>query len=266
VVVVAVLVELATPDVSPGLPLAVAPVEPEPAPIEVVLPDVVEPLVSAVLAEPLVLPDPVVPAVLEVSLPVVAPPAVDGVVVALGSVVVLEVLEEVEGVPVSSRLVQAPRETAATSARAAHEVRDAFIGKLLEGVVEVEGRLAPPSRHSRHASTPVCQPRPQDFVGQTQAQAQRSPRSAGVLLVCFITLSAAVPLSVLPLSGVPASSGCMSALGVPAAAGLASVALPLSRVAGFGFLSGFMMAPSRWVGATLGRWRGRAVSGNPPAL
>ena len=139
--VVAVLVELATPDVSPGLPLAV---EPEPAPIELVLPDVVEPLVSAVLAEPLVLPDPVVPAVLDVSLPVVAPPdAVDGVVPALGSVVVvLEVLEEVEGVAVSSRLVQAPRETAATSARAAHEVRDAFIRKLLEGLLwTFKGRL-----------------------------------------------------------------------------------------------------------------------------
>lgn len=138
------LVELATPDVSPGLPLAV---EPEPAPIELVLPDVVEPLVSAVLAEPLVPPEPVVPvvpAVLEVSLPVVAPPdAVDGVVPALGSVVVvLEVLEEVEGVAVSSRLVQAPRETAATSARAAHEVRDAFIRKLLEGLLwTFKGRL-----------------------------------------------------------------------------------------------------------------------------
>lgn len=129
-VVVAVLVELATPDVSPGLPLAVAPpVEPEPAPIEVVLPDVVEPLVSAVLDEPLLLPDPLVPAVLDVSLPVVALPEVDGVVV------VLEELEEVVGVAASSRLVQAPRETAATSARAAHEVRDAFIRKLLEGMV-----------------------------------------------------------------------------------------------------------------------------------
>lgn len=146
--VVAVLVELATPDVSPGLPLAVEPelVEPEPAPIELVLPDVVEPLVSAVLADPLVPPEPVVPAVLEVSLPVVAPPdAVDGVVLVLGSVVVvLEVLEEVEGVAVSSRLVQAPRETAATSARAAHEVRDAFIRKLLEGLLwTFKGRLSP---------------------------------------------------------------------------------------------------------------------------
>jgi hypothetical protein len=127
VVVVAVLVELETPDVSPGVPLAVAPVVPEPvapepvvdpepeAPIELVLP--------GVPVEPLAL----------VSLPVVALPEVDGVVVTLRSVVVLEVLDEVVGVAASSRLVQAPRETAATSARAAHEVRDAFIGKLLEG-------------------------------------------------------------------------------------------------------------------------------------
>lgn len=134
VVVVAVLVELETPDVSPGVPLAVAPepvdpepvVEPEPgAPIELVLPGVpVEPLVPAVLP-----------------LPVVAPPDVDGVVVTLRSVVV-DVLDEVVGVAVSSRLVQAPRETAATSARAAHEVRDAFIGKLLEGMLWTFERTA----------------------------------------------------------------------------------------------------------------------------
>ena len=44
-----------------------------------------------------------------------------------------ELDEDVVGVPVSSRLVQAPSEMAAMSASAAHEVRDAFIGKLLEG-------------------------------------------------------------------------------------------------------------------------------------
>lgn len=87
------------------------------APIELVLPVVpVEPLV------------PPVPAVLDVSLPAVGA----GVVVTLFSVVVLDVLDDVDGVAVSSRLVQAPRETAATNARAAHEVRDAFIRKLLE--------------------------------------------------------------------------------------------------------------------------------------
>jgi hypothetical protein len=123
-VVVAVLVELETPEVSPGVPLAVAPVEPEP----VVEPELVDPEPEAPIE--LVLPgvpvEPLVPAVLP--LPVVALPEVEGVVVALRSVVVLEVLDDVVGVPASSRLVQAPRETAATSARAAHVVRDAFIG------------------------------------------------------------------------------------------------------------------------------------------
>ncbi|MDP3823004.1 MAG: hypothetical protein Q8R33_16145 [Burkholderiales bacterium] len=131
--VVAVLVELETPDVSPGVPLAVAPpegVEPEPgAPMELVLPGV-----------PV---EPVVPAVLEVSLPAAGGA---GVVVTLFSVVVLDVLDDVVGVAVSSRLVQAPRETAATSAKAAHEVRDALIRKLLEGLLSGrwKGRLAPP--------------------------------------------------------------------------------------------------------------------------
>jgi len=133
VVVVAVLVELETPDVSPGLPLAVAPpgeVVPG-APMELVLP-----------VEPVVLPLLPVPAVLEVSLPAAGGV---GVVVTLFSVVVVEVLDEVVGVAVSSRLVQAPRDTAATSAIAAHEVRDAFIRKLLEVVVWTwKGRLAPP--------------------------------------------------------------------------------------------------------------------------
>lgn len=119
------LVELDTPDVSPGVPLAVAPpeeVEPG-APMELVLPGV--------------------PAVLEVSLPAAGGA---GVVVTLFSVVVLEVLDEVVGVAVSSRLVQAPRDTAATSASAAHEVRDALIRKLLEGLLSgrSKGRLTPP--------------------------------------------------------------------------------------------------------------------------
>lgn len=91
------------------------------APIEVVPPEAP--------VEPLVLP---VPAVLDVSLP--AGGGV-GVVVALFSVVVVVVEDDVVGVGVWSRLVQAPRETAATSASAAHAVRDAFIGKLLEGDV-----------------------------------------------------------------------------------------------------------------------------------
>jgi hypothetical protein len=71
------------------------------------------------------------PAVLEVSLPAAGGA---GVVVTLFSVVVLDVLDVV-GVVVASRLVQAPRETAATSARAAHEVRDAFIRNSLRDVV-----------------------------------------------------------------------------------------------------------------------------------
>lgn len=116
---VAVLVEFATPEVSLELPPAVLPepdVEPE-APIELVLPDV-PPLVDVSLPDVV---EPLVPGV--VLPPAVLPPA---------GVLVLDELVEVEGVvAVSSRLVQAPRETAATSASAAHVVRDAFIGKLL---------------------------------------------------------------------------------------------------------------------------------------
>ncbi len=83
------LVDGDTPDVS-ALPPLIPEVEPEPAPIELVLPGV------AVLSE-------------------------DGVVV-------LEELDEVAGVgAVSTRLLQAPRDTAATSAKAAHEVMDALI-------------------------------------------------------------------------------------------------------------------------------------------
>jgi hypothetical protein len=127
VVVVAVLVELDTPDVSLELPPAVLPepvvpepdVEPE-APIELVLPLPVEPPVEPPLPAvvlPLVEPEPLVPGV-------VLPPAV----LPVAGVLVLDELVEVEGeVPASSRLVQAPRETAATSASAAHVVRDAFI-------------------------------------------------------------------------------------------------------------------------------------------
>jgi hypothetical protein len=56
-----------------------------------------------------------------------------GVVVLGAGVVVLDELEDdVVGVGASSRLVQAPSETAATSASAAHDVRDAFIRKLLK--------------------------------------------------------------------------------------------------------------------------------------
>jgi hypothetical protein len=134
--VVAVLVELATPEVSPAVPLAVAPVEPvaepdvvEPGPpIELVLPGVVEPLPVVEDVPTLALP--------EVPLGVVLPMALvlPGVLVLPdGEVVVLEELDDVVGVALSSRLVQAPRETAATSASAAHVVRDAFIGTLLEG-------------------------------------------------------------------------------------------------------------------------------------
>jgi len=107
VVVVLLLVELVTPPVLPGA-----------APMELVLP--VEPAAGV----------PLVPAVLEVSLLVAGGV---GVVDTLFSVVVLVVLEVV-GV-VASRLVQAPRETAATSARAAHEVRDAFIRNSLRGML-----------------------------------------------------------------------------------------------------------------------------------
>lgn len=82
------------------------------------------------------------------SLPLVVPPEapmelvlpgtdvllLEGDVSVLGAgVVELEEFDEVVGVGLSVRFVQAPSETAATSARAAHEVRDAFIRKLLEG-------------------------------------------------------------------------------------------------------------------------------------
>jgi hypothetical protein len=122
-VVVAVLVELATPDVSLELPPAVLPeVEPAGPPIELVLPDV--PPLPAVEDVPML-------ALPEVPLFVLPPmalvlPGVD-VLPPAGVVVLLDELVEVPVVPASSRLVQAPRETAATSASAAHVVRDAFI-------------------------------------------------------------------------------------------------------------------------------------------
>jgi hypothetical protein len=122
VVVVLLLVELVTPEVPAG------------APIELV--------------------EPVVPAVLDVSLPAAGGV---GVVVTLFSVVVLDVLDVV-GVVVASRLVQAPRETAATSAKAAHEVRDAFIRNSLRGCRGI--RRARSSALLRTLGT-LCRP----FVG-----------------------------------------------------------------------------------------------------
>jgi hypothetical protein len=57
--------------------------------------------------------------------------------------VVVEELEDVDGA-VPSRFVQAPSEKAATTARAAHVVLDAFIRKLLEGVVRKSQRAVVP--------------------------------------------------------------------------------------------------------------------------
>jgi hypothetical protein len=136
VVVAVELVEPVTPDVPPVEPL----VEPE-APIELVPPDDDVSL--------LVVPVPV-PGVVVPLLPLVVPPVEpevppaaplvlpEGDVPLLGAGVVVDELEdEVVGAGVvSSRLVQAPSETAAMSASAAQEVRDAFIGKLLEGLFE----------------------------------------------------------------------------------------------------------------------------------
>lgn len=137
VVVVAVaLVEGVTPDVLPAVPEA---------PIELVLPEVSLPGVAGVVPPLAVaLPEPVVPLVLLVSVEPLVPavPLVAGAVVLLlevaesvlggvaGVVVVDELEDDVVGTGVvSSRLVQAPSETAAMSASAAHEVRDAFIGE-----------------------------------------------------------------------------------------------------------------------------------------
>src|SRR6476620_5636708 len=77
-----------------------------------------------------------------------------------------------------------------------------------------------------------------------QAHPQRLvPLSDFVLLVCFRTPSAAVPRPVFPLSGVPASSGCMSALGVSSFLILASLALPCGsrRAPDWDLSAGFIM-------------------------
>jgi hypothetical protein len=111
-------------------PPVVPEVEPPEAPMELVLPDVLPlPAAGEVLALELPdvsLPGVVLPPVLALVLPPVEP-EVAGVVVSVAGVLVDE-LVDVEGVvAVSSRLVQAPRETAATRASAAHEVSDLFI-------------------------------------------------------------------------------------------------------------------------------------------
>lgn len=110
--------------------------EPLPAapgpPMELVLPDV------SALVEPGVVP-PLMALVLPVP-PVAGVPLVllEVEVSALGAGVVVDELDDddVVGVGASSRLVQAPRETAATSASAAHVGRDAFIRKLLYTLFE----------------------------------------------------------------------------------------------------------------------------------
>jgi hypothetical protein len=124
-VVVVALVDGVTPLVLSVelVPLAGPPMAP--------LPEVVDSGV-AVPAEPLVEPDVMVPPDRR---PARQAAAGSGCVAAGAGVVVLDELEDdVVGVGASSRLVQAPSETAATSASAAHEVRDAFIRKLLKFV------------------------------------------------------------------------------------------------------------------------------------
>jgi hypothetical protein len=120
---------------------------------------VLELLMEPVPEAPIELVLPVVPEVPRLALPLVEPGDVlllpmalvlPGVVVLLELVsrfavvegVVVDELEEVAGAP--SRFVQAPSEKAATIARAAHVVLDAFIRKLLEGVVrKPKGRWCP---------------------------------------------------------------------------------------------------------------------------
>ncbi|MGZ5194798.1 MAG: hypothetical protein ACXWB8_05115 [Ramlibacter sp.] len=112
------------------------PVEPEPeAPMELVLPGVV------------------------VLLELVSFAVVDG------DVVVDEELVEVAGTP--SRFVQAPSEKAATMARAAHVVFDAFIRKLLEGLFESRKGAGALGRHSRQPPGEPCRFQPLMCVGQT---------------------------------------------------------------------------------------------------
>jgi hypothetical protein len=87
----------------------------------------------AVPAEPLVEPDVMVPPGPAAGAPELLL-EVDVSLLGAGVVVLDELEDDVVGVGASSRLVQAPSETAATSASAAHEVRDAFIRKLLKFV------------------------------------------------------------------------------------------------------------------------------------
>jgi hypothetical protein len=83
-----------------------------------------------------------------------------------GTVVVVDELDAVDGVP--SRFVQAPSETAATMARAAHVVFDAFIRKLLEGLFESRKGGVALGRHSRQPPGEPCRFAPLMCVGQTQ--------------------------------------------------------------------------------------------------
>jgi len=133
------LVELLPPLVDPGPPM------------ELVLPDVSLLLVEpGVVLPPLALPPmapPLPPLVLPpmalLLLPVPLPPGVVELLLEVdvsgaGLVVVVDELDDEVGAP--SRLVQAPSEMAAMSASAAHEVRDAFIRKLLEVVRQYNGQ------------------------------------------------------------------------------------------------------------------------------
>jgi hypothetical protein len=134
VVVVVALVEGEAPGVlSVELLLLVLPLPLVPGPpIELVLP-AVPPLVDpgVVLPLPMALEEPVLPGPLVPGEPLLL---LEVEVSLLGAGVVVEELDDEVGAGVVvSRLVQAPSETAATSASAAHEVRDAFIRKLLEG-------------------------------------------------------------------------------------------------------------------------------------
>ena len=135
--VVVALVEPVTP-AGPAMEPPPLGVEPG-APIELVLPGasplvdpgVVVPLVVALpMAEPPVVAPPVA---LELLVPPVAGEPLLEVDVSLpgAGVVVDEPDDEVGAGVVASRLVQAPSETAATSASAAHVVRDAFIRNSL---------------------------------------------------------------------------------------------------------------------------------------
>ena len=142
--VVVALVEGEAPDV---LSVELLPLVPG-APIELVLPGV-PPLLDSVLLLPMaLLPEPVVPG---------EPLLLEVEVSLLGAGVVVEGLDDEVGAGVvSSRLVQAPSETAAINASAAHEVRDAFIRKLLEGCSKVARACLTPYRHSRQDPGANC--------------------------------------------------------------------------------------------------------------